>query len=138
MKLICTNSGRWFACQTLFVLAFMAGVAGCGSNLAQVDGTVSFKGEKVKGGMLIFSPENGEPAAATIKDDGSFVLQTGTSSGATTGKSTVTYSPPGGEASTDPKKEGTPSPYVGLVPKDTSVEIKPGKNTFNIELTRGK
>jgi hypothetical protein len=125
-----------FVCQILFVLAISAGLVGCGPNLAQVDGTVSFKGEKVKGGMLIFSPEAGEPAAATVKDDGSFVLQTGTAAGATVGKSSVTYSAPGGEASTDPKKEGTPSPYAGLVTKDSTVEIKPGKNTFNIELIR--
>jgi hypothetical protein len=130
------NRCQWFACQFLFVLIVSTGLVGCGPNLAQVDGTVSFKGEKVKGGMLIFSPEGGEPAAATVKDDGSFVLQTGTSAGATVGKSTVTYSAPGGEASTDPNKEGTPSPYAGLVTKDSTVEVKPGKNTFNIELIR--
>jgi hypothetical protein len=49
-----------------------------------------------------------------VQEDGSFVLKTGTNEGAVVGKSRVSYTPPGGEASTDPKKEGKASPYVGL------------------------
>jgi hypothetical protein len=133
-----TNKYSWIACQVFFSLALMTGLIGCGPSLSNVDGTVTYKGEKVKGGMLIFSPTAGEPAAATVKEDGTFTLKTGTSAGAIAGKSSVSYSPPSGEASTDPKKEGKPSPYAGLVVKTPSVEIKSGKNTFSIELERGK
>jgi hypothetical protein len=140
MNLNCRMNIRgWLVCHIVFSGVLIAGLAGCGPNLAQVDGTVTFKGEKVKGGMLFFSPEAGDgaPAAATVEQDGTFVLKTGDATGASLGKSKITYSPPSGEASTDPNKEGTASPYVGLVPKDATVEIKPGKNTFNIELTPG-
>jgi len=125
--------------QTVALLVFTTILVGCGPSLSPVTGTVKYKGEPVKGGMLIFSPEGtGESAAATIKDDGTYALQTGTSSGAILGKATVVYSAPGGEASTDPKKDGKPSPYFGLVVKTPKVEIKSGGNTIDIELEKGK
>jgi len=130
---------RCFAWQVLFCTALAAFLVGCGPTLSPVTGTVTYKGEKVKGGMLIFSPSGeGVPASATIQEDGSFALKSGSSDGAILGKATVTYTPPSGEASTDPKKEGKASQYVGLVPKDATVEIKSGANTLNIELIRGK
>jgi hypothetical protein len=139
-----TASRRFLVCQTFLFVAFAAGLLGCGPNLATVSGTVTYKGEKVKGGMLIFAPVGegaatpGDPAAAAVQEDGSFVLKTGGTDGALVGKATISYSAPGGEASTDPTKQGKASPYTGLTTKDKSVEIKPGVNTFNIELIAGK
>jgi hypothetical protein len=139
-----TISQRWLVTRVCLFLVFTGGLVGCGPNLAEVSGTVTFKGEKVKGGMLFFSPATegkanpGAPAAATVQEDGTFALKTGTSEGAMVGKTAVRYSAPAGEASTDPNKQGTASPYSGLAPKEATFEVKPGKNNFNIELVPGK
>jgi hypothetical protein len=141
----CAIARRWLPCQAILFLAFAAVLAGCaGPTLSSVSGTVTYKGDKVKGGTLIFSPAGeganpGPPSSATVQEDGTFAVKTiEGSGGAVVGKCTVGYTAPGGEASTDPKKQGTPSPYAGLVPKETSLEVKPGANTFNIELVQGK
>jgi hypothetical protein len=130
---------RWLA-QLVLALGFISALVGCGPSIATVHGTVTYKGEKVKGGTIIFSPVKeganspGPPAAGTVQADGTFVLKSEAGSGAVIGKNNVTYTSPGGEASTDPDKEGTPSPYINLVPKDSSVEVKSGSNNFTIEL----
>jgi hypothetical protein len=79
------------------VLAGLAGLAvpGCGLddglNLARVRGTVTFKGEPVKAGFIIFAPDEskktaGPQAMSKIADDGSYVLSTKVSDdGATVG-----------------------------------------------------
>ena len=132
----CTPARRWFPWQVLLSLAFLAVAVGCGPSTSGVSGTVTWKGEKVKGGTLIFSPiaegnnNPGPPGSATIQEDGSFKLD----HGAVVGKNKVGYTPPSGEASTDKKKQGTPSIYVLLVLKDPIVEVKSGTNTLTIEL----
>ncbi len=139
------NSCRWLLCQAMLLLAFVAALAGCGPSLSSVSGTVTYKGEKVTGGTLIFAPiaegtnAAGPPSTGTIQPDGTFVLKNNNgAAGGVVGKNTVSFSAPGGEASTDPKKDGKPSPYAGLVVKDTPVEIKSGANTLTIELVKGK
>jgi hypothetical protein len=79
----------------------------------------------------------GPPAAGAVGADGAFTLKSD-AGGAVVGKNNVTYSAPGGEASTDPTKEGTPSPYINLTPKDPVVEVKSGTNNFTIELKRSR
>jgi hypothetical protein len=123
-------------------------LVGCGnSNLTPVSGKVTYMGQPVKGGMLIFSPmaapeeqNPGKAAAAEVsKDDGSYSLGTyQPGDGAQLGKHRVTYSPPEQvlteQQRKDPRYIAPPAPYTYLTPKTGQVEVKAGENTLDIEL----
>ncbi|HZZ81761.1 MAG TPA: hypothetical protein VFE62_24885 [Gemmataceae bacterium] len=115
-------------------------LVGCGENLAPVSGKVTYQGEPVKGGTLIFSPvadgsnRPGAPASATIQSDGTYQLDGG---GAVVGKCKVTYTAPPGKESDDPTRDGEPSPYANLVPQAKDVEIKSGRNVIDLVLEPG-
>ena len=67
----------------LMATILIVGLAGCGSNnglnLATVRGTVTFKGEPIKNGTVMFEPDEskgttGPQAIGTITSDGSYIL----------------------------------------------------------------
>jgi len=72
--------------RTLVILSVLvSGLAGCGStnglNLGKVHGKVTFKGEPVPFGQIMFMPDsgkgtNGPPAMGSISKDGSYSLST--------------------------------------------------------------
>jgi hypothetical protein len=132
----------WKLAAVMVLLA--SALAGCGESLSSVTGKVTYKGQPVTEGTIIFSPigaggtNPGSPASANVKADGTYEMQTGTRNGAVIGKSTVSYTAPGGKASTDPKKQGEPSPYAGLDAMQTEVEVKSGKNVIDIQLDVAK
>lgn len=135
------NPSCWsiMARSAAFCVLIAAVLAGCGGEtLSPVTGKVTFNGEPVRGGTIIFGPsegtKGGTPASAEVKEDGTYELKAGATVGAVAGKNKVMYTPPPGKPSTDPKKEGEPSPYAGLVPVQKEVEVKPGPNVINIEL----
>ncbi|MCC6417604.1 MAG: hypothetical protein IT429_05085 [Gemmataceae bacterium] len=79
---------------------------GCRSGtapLTQVQGKVTYRGQPVQGGTIVFAPDvsrgaRGELACAEIQQDGSYTLKTGDLPGATVGWHVVTISsvlPPG-------------------------------------------
>src|SRR4051812_39687925 len=88
----------WMFAIVCLVLA--AGIVGCGEALVPVTGKVSYKGEPVKGGTLVFSPDKkdvvnaGTPATATIEENGTFILKTENGAGAVVGKYKVSYTSP--------------------------------------------
>ena len=55
-------------------------IAGCGPDnglhLAKVRGKVTYKGEPITYGTIMFEPEQGPPAIGSINSDGTFVLST--------------------------------------------------------------
>jgi hypothetical protein len=66
-------------------LALAVGLAGCGSdnglNLAKVSGKVTFKGQPVPFGQIMFMPDDtkgttGPPALGNISGDGSYIMST--------------------------------------------------------------
>jgi hypothetical protein len=127
------------------LLCLIAGLVGCsGEHLAPVSGKVTFKGTPVDGGTLIFSPVSseaiaGRPASAEIGKDGSYTLQTQhPGDGAVVGRHHITFTPPPQELTeaqrTDRRYIAPPPKYMGLVPRDAEVEVKPGPNTIDIEL----
>jgi hypothetical protein len=136
----------------LLILGF--GCAGCGGgsdNLAtaKVTGKVTYNNMPVTGGSVTFSPISsasggtkpsmvGKPAAGVVGSDGTFSLSTyGSGDGAVVGKHRVSFSPPAVEIDEAQHKEDSKppvSPYAGLVPKTTEVEVKAGSNTIDIEL----
>jgi len=71
--------------RLLVVIPLIAGVVGCSSgnglNLAKVSGKVTYDGEPVPGGEVLFMPDTekgtvGPPAAGTIAPDGTFLMST--------------------------------------------------------------
>jgi len=74
------------------ILAFLAASSGCGGGpqLAPVKGRVLYNEKPLPFGSVMFQPASGQPARATIRTDGSFVLGTfGAADGATVGPNRV-------------------------------------------------
>lgn len=138
---------RW---PLLLVLCLAVGLLiGCGRQsgsaykTATVKGKVVYNGQPVTSGGIRFQPievpgasqsELGKPASGQVQSDGTFVLTTyKEGDGAVIGKHRVSYIPASkGAESYEDKPE--PSPYLGLVPKEQEVEVKPGTNEITIEL----
>jgi len=68
---------------TFLTAAILVGVAACGSdnglNLAYVSGKVTYKGQPISNGMVMFEPDEskgntGPQALGTIKSDGTYIL----------------------------------------------------------------
>ena len=112
---------------TFLTAAILVGVAACGSdnglNLASVSGKVTYKGEPIKNGMVMFEPDEskgntGPQAIGTIKSDGTYILSSqdagdGASSACTrSGSSGSTRSRP--EAKALPSPEQDPLKYLQM------------------------
>lgn len=122
-------------------------MAGCGaSDKGAVRGKVIFEGQPVSGGSITFAPirspgnesavGSGKPATGRVGADGLFVLSTDDDAdGASIGRHHVVYAPPSGETET-PDPTTPRSPYEGLAPRETEVEVKGGRNEFTVELIR--
>ena len=102
---------------------------GTGGGTVPVSGNVTHQGQPVTGGSLTFIPivsgtalSAGKPSTAEVKADGSFV-----SDGSAVGRHRVSYSAPAVELPEGKKLEPgefmPQSPYAGLVPKETEVEL---------------
>ncbi len=111
-------------------------LSGCGGG-ATVSGKVTYKGDKVTGGNVTFSPvakdgaKAGTPVTATLNADGTYSV-----TGATAGKNKVSFAV---ATSADPVvlkpgESAKPAPFSGLMVKDQDVEVKGGTSTVDIEL----
>jgi hypothetical protein len=71
-----------------------------------------------------------------VASDGTFVLSTDADrDGAVIGRHQVVYAPPSAPSET-PDPNVPASPYHGLVPRTSEVEVRAGKNEIDIELVR--
>jgi hypothetical protein len=125
-------------------LAFLACLVGCSrSSLeAEVSGVVTLDGNKIGPGMIVFAPvaSQSKPATGSIENDGSYKLMTSRESGLATGTYKVAVSIR--EMPQNVKRGDRPPLGKSLIPEkyeegSTSgleYEVKPGKNTINIEL----
>jgi len=85
------DDGRLFSMRgrmTWLIAVFLVGVSGCGASngldLARVSGKVTYKGEPLKNGTVMFEPDEskgttGPQAIGTITSDGSYILSSETS-----------------------------------------------------------
>jgi len=109
-----------------------------------VKGKVTYKGEPVKGGSVVFSPlsEGGKAASSEIQQDGTYTLSTNRpGDGVKPGRYRVTFTPPPGQEAPasvpgKPPPKAIPNPYAGLVPKPDEVDVKSGDNSVNLELVK--
>jgi hypothetical protein len=137
------------AATVVLAVVIAAGIAGCGyssGDKGSVRGKVVANGQPVTAGQVMFAPASGTegaPAIGSVESDGTFTLTTDKSGdGAAVGKHTVTYTAPPPEGAADWDGYGTPppmtkSPFDGMVPKETEVEVKAGSNDITIELVGG-
>lgn len=101
---------QWNNWRLVVVLAMPFSLAGCGESTATVSGKVSFQGNTLKGGSVIFVPQDGKPgASASIGEDGMYTMAK-----APLGKVTVCVE----TRSLDPSR-------FSQIPKDFKI---PGKN----------
>jgi len=132
----------------LAVAGVLATAIGCSKGgaayrTAPVKGKVIYNGQPVTSGGIRLQPiavpgasesNPGKPAGGEVRSDGTFVLSTyKDGDGAVVGRHKVSYIPFSKGAETYEDKP-EPSPYLGLVPKEQEVEIKPGQNELTIEL----
>lgn len=144
--------------NTFFALLLAISIqTGCYSNrrpTAKVEGTVTYKGQPVRSGTIVFTPKErskddlypGKAARGSVDADGRFRLSTyGTFDGAIVGPHLVTYlngDSDSEEEPTDEMEEGKESVNkskkktplnIGL-PDDFIIEVKSKENNFEIEL----
>jgi hypothetical protein len=101
-----TCSYRWLPPSILVLAALVVTASGCdGTKKVTINGTVSYKGQPVSGGMLQFAVAKGAPSAAPIQEDGTFTM-TDVAPGEVTVSITATprsSGPGGGKAKAAPK-----------------------------------
>ena len=133
---------RWLC----FLLAsvILIAVSGCGGSgtgpkrtYGEVTGKVTYKGESLKMGKVIFQPPSGQPVAGDIKPDGTYSLQ------GVVGPNTVMIvsrdaaptpnASAGPLTSVPPPKSHVPEIY-GTPKSNLAFEVKAGKNTADFDL----
>lgn len=130
-----------------FSLLSCLAAAGCGRDMAQVHGTVTYDGQPVTRGAVVFSPipakdqtTPGKSSTGDIQPDGSFQLSTHRlHDGAYVGQHRVRFI----RSLDDDKKKGDPTTpaaasYANLtLPDGFKAEVKSGgENEINIELIK--
>jgi hypothetical protein len=131
---------RWITTLGLLLVA----VAGCSPKLgletAPVSGKVTYKGQPLPNGTVMFVPGEGPAAYGEIGKDGAYRLSTGNIDGAVLGthKISITALQNVGEALPE-QRSPTPSSllpakYLNHENSGLSAEVKRGKNEVNFDL----
>jgi hypothetical protein len=133
---------------SFLLIAGLFFLAGCGAKTSTVSGKVTYQGQPVTGGSITLLPvggdgatSSGKPAAANVQPDGSFTMSAGTDAGgASRGQNRVLYSAPVTElpagVELQPGQSPPASPFAGLRPTTEMVDVKAGRNSLEIELTK--
>lgn len=116
----------------LFPVALLV-LTGCGNGdrppLGRVSGKVTLDGQPAKGLIIMFSPENGRPAAATTDNNGNYTLEYSHGvAGAKVGKCRVSFEWP------------TAQPGAPIAPKygtksELVADVQPKSNVLNYDIT---
>jgi hypothetical protein len=117
-------------------------IVGCSRSAfdSTVTGGVTLDGKTLGQGLVVFAQDGSNPATGTIGRDGSYTLKTSNMLGLKPGKYRASLSaldtpnPPPGVRDTTPPKQLVPEKYTSLETSGLEFEVKPGNNTFNIEL----
>lgn len=135
----------------IFVIVCLVfpGLVGCGPQMGQIYGKITFEGQPVTAGSIFFQPkaspdqfEAGRPASGVPNDKGEFQVSTFKKhDGALVGTHIVSYLPPAPPETSDPvlrakllehyKKFGKCT-----LPANYTVEVKPGENQIELKLQR--
>lgn len=122
-------------------VALLLTAVGCGKSEVQlggVTGQVTLDGQPVRGVFIIFQPEGRKPALALLDAEGKFKLQYNVKhAGTVVGKQGVYLKQPLPDQMDEVRKSGIEEPT--RFPKKfeqifETVEVKSGRNHFNLEL----
>ena len=119
---------------------------GCwGNDFGTVEGVVSLDGKPLEGGSVIFYPAEAGPISySNIGSHGSYQIRTASRQGVLPGKyvATVSYRSgppsPGMSVREIMALEKVPIRYCTKETSDLHVEVKPGRNSIDLKLTRSK
>jgi len=126
----------------LFPVAVLALLlAGCGSDLASVTGTVTYDGKPLQTGTVGFFPVGAGPAGyGSIQPDGSFRIRTGQQAGLPPGEYRITVQATGPIPEPTPEnlepvpESIIPERYGNQDQSGLTFTVKPGSNEVPIEL----
>jgi hypothetical protein len=124
-------------CRAVAALTLVL-AAGCGQDelaLAPVRGTVYYNGVPLKGGTIVFAPDRergccGSVATASIRTDGTYVLRTGDTNGATPGWHRITIAGP----SAPGKPSALPHRYSEALPCLCREVVPDHENVIDLHL----
>jgi hypothetical protein len=122
-------------------IPFAAGLAGCGSSLQPVRGTVMLPdGKPAAGSQVVFDgPIGGKAVSARgdVQPDGSFELSTSQpGDGVPLGKYRVQVNPPPLVNAEAAQRLPYSAKYTDFSTSELEYEVKPGSNEFPIQLTK--
>lgn len=122
----------------LAAAALTAHVAGCGPaepkrEYAAVTGTVTYKGEALTTGKIIFQPVSGPVGVGDINADGTYSLK------GEIGPNTVMITSYEGDPSEEAENKGPPPeslipPHYGTPNSGLQFDVEPGENTADFDL----
>jgi hypothetical protein len=128
-------------------LLSVVSLAGCGSRLSTVAGTVTLDGKPIEGspelyGTVTFHRQEGggAPAVGIVDEDGQYVLATGSRQGIEPGSYFVGVSvkkihPPSEPGGLTRPEQVSPRKYANPVTSGLHAEVEPGNNTFDFALS---
>ncbi|NQT37842.1 MAG: hypothetical protein HQ581_10155 [Planctomycetes bacterium] len=122
------------------LLALAAGLTvGCGSDLAEVTGTVSLDGGPLDSGTIVFQGPDLPQGVGQIGEDGSYRISTGTQRGLPPGQYRVTVTAYKTRTGRDEQEAPipeflTPVRYNNPETSGLTADVEPGGNRFDFTL----
>jgi hypothetical protein len=150
MRLTFSDRGRgWGLVAALLLLA----TVGCGRKTGSISGKVSYNGKPLPSGSVAIYGEAGGVASSQIEGDGSYTIQRAPLGPAKltvvtprphaqprrSGRDRAPSKGPGGEqraAAPEPKPVAIPEKYQDPQQSGLTYTVKPGDQTFDIDLKR--
>jgi hypothetical protein len=133
----------------LCAFLFLPIIAGCGSGLASVNGTVTLDEKPAGGpdryGTVTFYQESGSgtPAVGIIDESGGYRLKTGSRDGIEPGTYLIAVAikkvtPPAAPGGMPQATLISPPKYASVTDSGFRNEVKPGRNSIDLELSSKK
>ncbi len=122
------------------LLAAVVSIGGCGSRgvpVARVSGRVTFRGEPVALGEVIFLSDAGYGSSSPLNEDGTFTLVSEHGRGIPLGEYAVAITPPDPDEFPDPdgmKFRNIPEKYRHFGSSGLTAVVESGSNVFEFHL----
>ena len=138
----CSSKGS-LGLVTNFWLFLTLPLLGCGPDVIEVSGKVTFKGRPLSSGSVIFVGQDGQPKVSAIAKDGSYLIKNAPIGPVKIGVASHLTVPPGlnplGKATSPgghPKDDTEKIPERYKLPENSGLTcpVERGSHTFNIDL----